>query len=166
MNKETTLHFFCGKMAAGKSTLARELAEKHAAVLLREDDWLAQLYPQQITDIPGYLKYSTRLKNLLSDHIQSLLAHGLSVVLDFPANTIEQREWFRTIYEKRDVSHTLHFVDVSDEVCKRQLRERSRDKEDGAAFTSEEEFDAITKYFQTPSESEGFNMVRYERKSA
>ena len=29
-----TLHFMCGKMAAGKSTLARKLAEQHDAILI------------------------------------------------------------------------------------------------------------------------------------
>ncbi len=166
MNKETTLHFFCGKMAAGKSTLARELAEKHNAILLREDHWLAQLYPEEIGDISGYLKYSFRLKNVLANHIQSLLSRGVSIVLDFPGNTKEQRSWFRDIYQQQNCSHVLHFVDVSDVICKRQLKERSKDKEDGIPFTSEEEFDAITKYFQAPTESEGFNIVRYECNSA
>jgi predicted kinase len=40
-----TLHIMCGKMAAGKSTLARQLAEAHGAILICEDLWLQQLYP-------------------------------------------------------------------------------------------------------------------------
>ena len=161
MKTETTLHFFCGKMAAGKSTLAKELTEKYGAVLLSEDDWLLQLYPEEIIDIPGYLQYSTRLKKLLSGHIQVLLTRGLSVVLDFPGNTIDQRTWFRDIFEQADVSHVLHFVDVSDDICKRQLKKRSANKPDGAAFTTEVEFDAISKHFQAPTESEGFNIKKY-----
>jgi len=31
----------------------------------------------------------------------------------------------------------------------------------GTAFTSTEEFDEITKYFEVPSEKEGFNLIRY-----
>ena len=46
----TTLHFLCGKMAAGKSTLARELAHEHQAVLLEEDHFLAALFPGEIHD--------------------------------------------------------------------------------------------------------------------
>lgn len=166
MSKETTLHFFCGKMAAGKSTLAKAIAEKNHAILLSEDDWLDTLYPEEITDISGYLKYSPRLKNALSGHIQQLLSHEISVVLDFPGNTKNQRNWFRSIYEKENVTHILHFIDASDEICKSQLKKRSINKPDGAAFTSVEEFEAITKYFQEPSESEGFNIIKYERRGA
>ncbi len=163
MVPETTLHFFCGKMAAGKSTLAIELAKANNAILLIEDDWLSHLYPEEITDIPEYIRYSVRLKNILSGHVASLLSHGVSVVLDFPANTKDQRNWFRDIYEQASASHTLHFVDVSNDICKRQLKERSKYKPEGSAFTSDAEFDAITKYFQTPSEDEAFTIIRYQR---
>ncbi|MCG6911577.1 MAG: ATP-binding protein [Deltaproteobacteria bacterium] len=163
MVPETTLHFFCGKMAAGKSTLAIALAKDNDAILLKEDDWLSYLYPEEITDIQEYIRYSARLKNILSGHVVSLLSHGVSVVLDFPANTKDQRNWFRSIYERANASHLLHFVDVSDAICKRQLKERSKDKPEGSAFTSDAEFDAITKYFQAPSEDEGFDIIRYQR---
>ena len=87
----------------------------------------------------------------------------MSVVLDFPAYTKDQRNWFRAIYERANASHILHFVDVGNDICKRQLKERSKDKPEGSAFTSDAEFDAITKYFQAPSEDEGFNIIRYQR---
>ena len=163
MVTETTLHFFCGKMAAGKSTIAKKLAKKYNAILLIEDDWLSQLYPEEITDIPEYIKYGARLQNILSGHIVSLLSQGVTVVLDFPTNTKDQRNWFRAIYEQANASHTLHFVDVSDDICKQQLKERNKDRPDGSAFTSGAVFDAITKYFQAPLENEGFNIIRYKR---
>jgi len=166
VSKETTLHFFCGKMAAGKSTLAIELKEKYNAILLKEDDWLSRLYPEEISDIPTYIKYSERLKNVLSEHIQMLLSQSISVILDFPGNTVNQRSWFRHIIENVNVSHVLHFVDTSDDICKRQLVERSRNMPQGAVFTSENEFNEITRYFEAPSDSECFNIVRYERNVA
>ena len=160
MNK-TTLHFFCGKMASGKSTLAKELAEKYNAILIVEDDWLSELFPNEITNIPEYIQYSSRLKNALSNHIKSLLSSGASVVLDFPANTENQRNWFRSLFEQTNTSHILHFVDKNNEQCKQQLKERNKNKSEGTAFTSDEEFDAITQYFQAPLETEGFNIIRY-----
>jgi len=132
-------------------------------VYKRQDDWLSKLYSEEITDIASYIKYSARLKNILSEHIQSILAHGTSVVLDFPANTKDQRRWLRNLYQQQEILHILHYVEVSNEVCKRQLKQRSKDKPEDAAFTSDVEFDAITKYFQPPSKSEGFNIIRYQQ---
>jgi len=42
MSEEITLHFFCGKMAAGKFTLAKTLADKNNAILLVEDESIFQ----------------------------------------------------------------------------------------------------------------------------
>jgi uncharacterized protein (UPF0548 family) len=65
------LLFLCGKMAAGKSTLSKQLADRENAVLLVQDEFLERLFPGEIVDIPGFMKYSSRLKDALgpeSDH--------------------------------------------------------------------------------------------------
>ena len=163
MSTGPKLIFLCGKMAAGKSTLARDLAEREQAVLLVQDQFLDRLYPDEIVDIPGFVKYSSRLKNALEPHVCALLAKGVSVVLDFPGNTKAQRAWFRGLFERAGVEHELHFVDASDALCKRQLKDRSRGLPPGAPWTTDAEFEAITVYFQPPSADEGFNVVRHER---
>ncbi len=163
MRARAKLIFLCGKMAAGKSTLARDLARRENAVLLVQDELLESLFPGEITDIPEFVKYSSRLKGALAPHICSLLLKGISVVLDFPGNTKAQRAWFRRLFESADADHELHFVDASDALCKRQLRDRSNDLPPGSAWTTDEDFEAITVYFQLPSEDEGFNVVHHQR---
>lgn len=158
-----TLYFFCGKMAAGKSTLARDLADRNAALLLVQDDWLTHLFPGEIVDVPTYVTYSARLRAALTDHIATLLARGISVVLDFPGNTRAQRDWFRSLCERANAGHELHFIDVPDDLCKAQLRQRSRHLPEGSAWTSDAEFDAITTFFQPPADDEGFNVIRHVR---
>lgn len=157
------LLFMCGKMAAGKSTLSRELAARENAVLLVQDELLERLFPGEIVDVPTFVKYSARVRDALAPHIRSLLSRGISVVLDFPGNTRKQRAWFRHLFEGADAEHELHFIDASDDLCKRQLRERSREYAAGTAWTTDTEFDAITVYFEPPSVDEGFNIVRHER---
>jgi predicted kinase len=39
--QQGTLHFISGRLAAGKTTLARQLAADHRAVLISEDLWLS-----------------------------------------------------------------------------------------------------------------------------
>jgi predicted kinase len=157
------LIFFCGKMAAGKSTLARELAERTNAVLLVQDELLDEVFPDEITDIPGFVKYSSRLRDALAPHVCSLLSKGISVVLDFPGNTRKQRAWFRELCESGNAEHELHFVDASDDLCKRQLKDRTKDLPPGTAWTTDAEFEAITAYFEPPSEDEGFNVIHHKR---
>ena len=157
------LIFLCGKMAAGKSTLARDLARQENAVLLVQDEFLDSLFPGEITDIPGFVKYSARLRDALAPHIHSLLSQGISVVLDFPGNTKAQRAWFRQLFEAAHADHELHFIEASDALCNRQLKDRSKDLSPGSAWTTEAEFEAITVYFQPPSKEEGFNVVHHKR---
>ena len=157
------LLFMCGKMAAGKSTLSKKLAAQDNAVLLIQDEFLARLFPGDIVDIPGFVKYSSRLKDALQGHICSLLSKGVTVVLDFPGNTRKQRTWFREMFEAAGVEHELHYVVASDELCKRQLKVRSKDLPEGSAWTSDAEFDAITAYFEPPAADEHFNIIRHDR---
>jgi len=53
----------------------------------------------------------------------------------------------------------LHFIDASDDLCKRQLRDRSKHLPPGTPWTTDAEFDTITTYFQPPSQDEAFNVV-------
>lgn len=157
------LIFLCGKMAAGKSTVARHLAECENAVLLVQDELLDALFPNEINDVSSFVKCFTRLKNALTPHICALLSKGIPVVLDFAAATRAQRAWFRELIERTHVEHELHLVDASDDVCKTQLRERSRGLPAGAPWTTEADFEAMNAYFQPPSDDEKFNVIRHER---
>src|SRR5262245_19287792 len=164
MSAQAKLYFMCGKMAAGKSTYARELARDQNALLLVQDEFVAALFPGEIRDIPSFVKYSGRLKDALSSHICDLLSRGISVVLDFPGNTRNQRQWFRDLFERANVEHELHYIDASDDLCKRQLRQRTEALPAGSAWTTDAEFELITTYFQAPADDEQLQAVRRERR--
>jgi len=157
------LLFFCGKMAAGKSTLSRRLASDHDAVLLAEDEFLERLYPGLITDLAAYVTYSTRIREALAPHIASLLSKGVPVVLDFPANTRKQRAWFRRLIDDSGAAHELHFIDVSDAQCLAQLKQRCADLPTDQKWTTEAEFHAVTAFFEAPAAEEGFHVIRHAR---
>ncbi|MFW0853819.1 AAA family ATPase [Morganella morganii] len=148
-----TLHFLCGKIASGKSTLAQQLVRGQQAVLLSEDTWLAALYPGQITQLTDYIKKSCLLKSALELHLVTLLRQGVTLVLDFPANTPVQRRWLKGLAEQAGCSYCCHVLDVSDEECKRRLAARNLSGENPFT-TSAEQFDLITAHFSYPSEEE------------
>ena len=164
-DRRAKLLFICGKMAAGKSTLSKELAAREDAVHLAQDGLLEALYPGEFIDLATFVKYSTRLQCVLTPHIVALLTKGVSVVLDFAANTKRQRAWFRQLIEMSGSDHELHFIVASDELCKRQLKQRSEELglPPGAKWTTEAHFEEVTAYFDPPVVDEGFNVVRHER---
>ena len=162
MQKHTPkLFLICGKIAAGKSTLASELATREATVLTSEDHWLTNLYPGEISTLDDYVRCSARLRDAINPHVVSLLHEGLSVVMDFPANTISQRQWLRGIFETANVAHELHYLDVSNEICKTRLRDRNLAGEHPFQ-PSETEFDLFTNYFVAPTPDEGFNIIIHQ----
>ena len=154
------LHMLCGKVAAGKSTLAARLAATPSTVLISEDRWMSRLFPDELKTVADYSKYSRRLREAMGEHVATLLKAGLSVVLDFPANTVANRQWMRGIFEAAAAEHRLHLLDLPDAVCKQRLRRRNAGGTHD--FTvSDAEFDVITSYFVRPTEAEGFETVVY-----
>lgn len=152
------LHLVCGKIAAGKSTLTRQLAQAPGTVLVSEDQLLAKLYPDEIKSVADYVRCTTRLRAAIEDLIIDLLKNGCSVVLDFPANTRATRVWMMTLITRSGADHCLHYLDVSDAECKQRLR--ARNAENAHQFqTSDAEFDLITQYFQPPLPEEGFHVI-------
>ncbi len=166
MKDKGTLIFFCGKMGAGKSTLARQVASAENAVLISEDEWLQALYPTEIMNFEDYLKYSFRFKIIIKPHVQNILNSGVSVVMDFPANTKGQRAWFKEIYTEYRFNHKLIYIDASDSICLQQIKKRAKEIPQRAQFDTEDMFYKVTSYFQPPSEQEDFNIEVVSRKKA
>lgn len=154
------LHLLCGRIAAGKSTLARRLAAQPATVLVQEDAWLAVLYPGEIQALPDYLQRTGRLKAMLGEHVVAMLRSGVSVVLDFPANTLAQRAWMRGLIAQSGAAHRLHLLDVPEAVCRARLQ--ARNAAGTHPFqTDEAQFTLINRHFEPPSPREGFALQRY-----
>lgn len=156
-----TLHILCGKIASGKSTLAIRLANQPGCIILSEDSWLSLLFKESMNSVEDYIHYSARLKSAITPHVIALLRAGVTVVLDFPANTLASRQWIMSIIEASGAHHQLHYLAASDEVCKARLHQRNKAGEHDFAAT-DAQFDFITAYFVEPQPEEGFVIVYYD----
>jgi len=145
-------------MGAGKSTLSKEISSKEGAVLLSEDEWLKTIYPDEIRNFDDYIKYSSRLKPMMKQHVQNILNAGVSVVMDFPGNTEKQREWFKELYTACGCNHKLIYLEASDNLCIKRIAKRAKTQPERALFDTEDVFHQVTSYFQPPLEKEGFNI--------
>ena len=153
-----TLYLLCGKVAAGKSTLARRLAARPATLLISEDHWTSNLFADELRTIDDYGRLSARLRAAMGPHIVDILRQGLSIVLDFPANTPGIRNWMRSLITQSGAAHELRLLDVPDRICKQRLRERNESGRHPFQV-SEAEYDLFTSYFVPPGPREGFNVV-------
>ena len=153
-----TLYLLCGKISSGKSTLARRIAARPATLLISEDHWTSNLFSDDLKTIEDYGRYSARLRAAMGPHIVDILRQGLSVVLDFPANTVSNRNWMRSLITQANVAHELHLLDVPDTICRQRLRQRNAGGEHPFQV-SEVEYELFTGYFVPPGPDEGFNVV-------
>jgi predicted kinase len=163
LDEAAVLHMVCGKIASGKSTLTKRLARTENAVVISEDILMAHLYPGELRTLEDYVRCSGRIRQALADHIAALLKAEMSVILDFPFNTVNSRAWGREIFSDAGVGHRLHYLDVSDEICKTRLRSRNASGEHPFE-TTDVQFDQITQYFVPPSATEGFQIVLHAAK--
>jgi predicted kinase len=155
------LHMLCGKIASGKSTLAARLAAAQGTVRIAEDEWLAVLYVAEMASVVDFVRCSSKLRAAMGPHVTALLRAGVSVVLDFQANTVESRAWMRGLLERTGADHRMHVMTAADETCLARLHARN-EAGDHAFAATEAQFRQITKHYVEPTPAEGFVIVRHE----
>ena len=160
---EPMLYLICGKIAAGKSTLTAQLGRRAQTVVISQDTWLAELFGEIMSTPRDYVACAAKLDRVIYPHVTHLLGAGLSVVLDFPANTVAQRQSLRALADQSGVPHELHVLDVPDAVCLARLQARNAQGEHPFAVT-EAQFHQVTRHFELPTEAEGFTTIvhRYD----
>jgi predicted kinase len=156
-----TLHFFCGKAGAGKTTVAQALAQDTRAILISEDIWMARLFGDQMSTFQDYIHFSRKLKTVVGPLVVDLLKAGQSVVLDFQANTKAGRAWFRTLYEQAGADHRLHVVDTPDAECLARIARRNDERPEGSHPLTEDDFNHISSFFEAPEDSECFEVTMH-----
>lgn len=145
----------CGKIASGKSTLAARLGRTPRTVVVVQDRWMAHLWSEELRTVADYARLVPRLRAAMGPHVADVLGAGLSVALDWPANTAASRRWMRGIFEVAGAAHLLHVLDVPDEVCRARMHARNASGAHEFAV-DDAVFDEMAAFFEPPPAEEGF----------
>lgn len=149
------LHLICGRIAAGKSTLATQLSQPVQTLCIREDDWLSALYGDRMQTVQDYVEHSAKLREIMTPHISQLLKAGVTVVLDYHANTVENRSWMRDCATQGEAEVLLHLLNVDEATCWQRLQARNA-RGDHPFQPSRAQFNQICKHYAPPLPEEGF----------
>lgn len=143
------LVLICGLPAAGKTTLARELATRMGAIRLDKDQWTIQLGHDLWDD-----EFRVRLEELLWALTQDLLAQGQSVILEWGHWARAERDEKRLGARALGVGVELHYLHAPlDELIERAQR-RNASPEWHAPPMTRAHFEGWSAVFQPPDEDE------------
>ena len=153
----------CGKICSGKSFYAERLRKEHGAVMLSVDEITLSLFGQHIGE--KHDEICERAQKYLFEKSLEIVEVGTEVILDWGFWQREDREYAREFYKSRSVPCEFHYVDISDEVWKKNLAERNAAVSAGrtAAYFVDDNLAAkFERMFEVPDKSE--MDVRYENK--
>ena len=139
----------CGLPGAGKTTLARQLAEERAAVRLTNDEWLWAL-----GSTPWDPVTQQRMERQLWLLTQDLLRLGLTVILDFGLWSKAERDELRDAARLLGVRVELHALDAPDDELWTRIDARNALPPWDSHPISRADLDEWRTLFEPPDEAE------------
>lgn len=109
-----------GLPGAGKTTVSRSLAERHGAVRLNPDEWMATLEVDLFD-----ASFRDRLERRLIDLAARLLPLGGRVVIEFGSWSREERDHLLSVGRAAGAAVELHVLDPGVEELWRRLSRRN-----------------------------------------
>jgi len=151
-------HLVAGSTGAGKSTAAREIAERVGGVRFSIDEWMSALYwmdcPEK-NDFPWALERVGRCEAQIEVVARELAQVGVDAVLDLGFTTRAQRMKWLERAKAAGVECVLHVLDVDAEVRWARVCERNRGESGTYAFVvTREMFCFMEERWEAPSVEE------------
>lgn len=145
-----TLHLMVGLPCSGKTTLAREIEEKCAALRLTPDEWQLRLFGQDAEE-PEHDTRHSLIEDMLWEVASRALALGTNVILDYGFWAREEREAYRLRARHLGASSEVHFLDVPPEELLRRLAQRNAQQSLTAFYIPEAMMQPWIAFFQKPT---------------
>lgn len=154
----------CGKICSGKSFYAEQLRTETKAVLLSVDEITLALFDQHIGE--KHDEICERTQQYLLRKSLEIIEIGSSVILDWGFWQKDEREYVRSFYESRGISFEFHYIVISDDEWKINIKIRNKAIADGRAsayYVDDNLAEKFGRLFETPEESEIDIRHRFKR---
>lgn len=145
----------CGKICSGKSYYANSLKEKHKAVLLSCDELLMELSLAELGD--KHDETVEKVKEYLYKKSLEIAGAGADVILDFGFWSREERRKVSEYYKEHQTSYEWHYIDISEEAWRKNIRERNRkvlEGTDPSFYVDDGLLNKLSSLFEVPENDE------------
>lgn len=147
-----------GLPGAGKTTVARDIAEAGRAVRFTLDEWMLRLYGMSYDD-PQYGECAALCRDLIWDTAQQVLEAGVDVVFDWSQwSRMKRAEWVERA-AKAGYALTLHYVATPLEVA---VERAERRHSEFAHPIDEAAVAHMARLFEEPTADEGFHLCLHD----
>jgi predicted kinase len=149
MDAQPVLFLTVGLPAAGKTTLARRIAEERRILRLTPDEWMAPLFGHN--DAAGRRDI---LEGRMIWVAHQVLVSGSSVVLDFGCWSAEERYAIRAVAESAAAGFDLRYVEIDEAERRTRAAARWELAPESTFPMSDEDHNRFLALCRPPSEAE------------
>ncbi len=144
-----TLILLCGLPGAGKTTLAKQLAEERSAIRFCPDEWLIELGIDPFNN-----EARDRLEKQLWKFSQELLRMGQGVILENGFWSRKERDDKRLWARAHNRAVELHYLDLPINVLWQRLDARNKQNSESIVRLSREQLEHWASKLEAPDSAE------------
>ena len=157
------IHIVFGPQGAGKSTHARELADKFNATRFSIDEWMGELFSPDLTQPLSFnwvMERVQRCEQRIWSVAAQIAKHGGTVVLDLGFMKVSDRNRFVDLAVAAALTTQLHQITAAHALRRRRVLERNVQRGETFSFeVSPAMFDFMEKQFESPTDLELATLV-------
>jgi predicted kinase len=154
-NSQPTVYIICGFIGAGKTTFAKKLARETGALRITKDEWMVRIFGNTPVK-ENFATLDHNVTQLARDVAFQLVERGIDIILDEGYWAKSHRDELKDRIEKAGAQWMMYYVNTPLEEMKQRVLKRTRNPDKESFEISEEMFDGYVKYWQPPTEEEGF----------
>lgn len=131
------IHLLFGPQGAGKSTIARQLADQSRAVRFSTDNWMGALFapdmPQPL-NLPWIMARVQRCEQRIWAVAADVVQRGGTAILDLGCMKLADRSRFAALAQAQGLPMHKHFITAPLVVRRQRVMQRNQDRGDTYAF--------------------------------
>lgn len=158
-------YLICGFIGSGKTTFARKLEKEIGVVRFTKDEWMVKIFGNSFSkdnfQNDKFHEYDGKMTKLATEIALRFLKTGTSVIIDDGFWYKKQRDEMRQQLKDIGAVAKFYFIDTPVDLMKARTVKRSENPQLDSFYITEQEFNDYLKMFQSPTEDEEFELIKY-----